>query len=807
MKNIVAYNRTESRSSSNISPKLDGGPYEAIVVSHLDPKYMGGLEVELLKNTSSGNSPQRTGQMVEVRYLSPFYGTTSRDATKPEKGYEYSQKSYGMWFVPPDVGTRVLVIFAEGNPGQGFWIGCVQDDYMNFMLPGYAATSRTIDETPSALKGLKVPVAEYNKKLGTSSNYAEKKPTVFKKSFHKEMVLNFIRQGLLEDEIRGTTTSSARREVPSAVFGISTPGPIDKNGPRHKLGPVDSKANIYVNRLGGSSFVMDDGDDKILRKGSPENSPADYVNVERGEKGGNTKFPHNELIRLRTRTGHQILMHNTEDLIYIANARGTTWIEMTSNGKIDIFAQDSVSVHSQQDLNLTADRDINFTAYENMNIVVGKELKIDVGDSISTTAGTFIASNAGDSITENANTFITNYAKESITHTAESDNITILSGSTINLGALDEIGIEANNNIKITASQAMHLKSINSMFVTTDQTYNLYSKNDSFHTSETNIHQNSLLDTRLTQGGKMDVKTTGLNTTTALKIHRNGPIAVEADSALEAILAPIANPIEPVPPLRAATTARVPEHEPWYEHENINPLNVTPDKTRAGTQQTQSFSTPVFDTFDTRTTGIVTASFTTSTEDNPYDATRAPRPVTQPVPRATRGTTTVPLEAPGEITALGSKTQAYVDALGQRESGNSYDAVNTIGFIGRFQFGTSALKDIGYIKRTSKNRNSALDNPVNWTGKNGITSKQAFLEAKEVQEQAMIEYTNLNYRYLLSKGGLSNDSPLDEKGGMLAGAHLLGAGGMTNWRRGNGGRDAYGTTGDEYYNLGSGAVT
>ena len=35
------------------------------------------------------------------------------------------------------------------------------------------------------------------------------------------------------------------------------------------------------------------------------------------EKDGKRELPHNELFRVRTRTGHQILLHNTEDLIYI----------------------------------------------------------------------------------------------------------------------------------------------------------------------------------------------------------------------------------------------------------------------------------------------------------------------------------------------------------------------------------------------------------------------------------------------------------------------------------------------------------
>ena len=62
-------------------------------------------------------------------------------------------------------------------------------------------------------------------------------------------------QGLTADETRGLTTSSARREVPSSVFGISTPGPLDK-------GAVSGE--FATSRLGGTSIVMDDGDDKFI---------------------------------------------------------------------------------------------------------------------------------------------------------------------------------------------------------------------------------------------------------------------------------------------------------------------------------------------------------------------------------------------------------------------------------------------------------------------------------------------------------------------------------------------------------------
>ena len=125
--------------TSGASPKIskiDGpGPFEAIIKNHLDGEYMGRLEVEILKSNTEGSTPNVGGERVIVDYLSPFYGVTPFAGSSPNDNFASTQKSYGMWAIPPDVGTKVLVIFAEGNKSRGFWIGCIQDRYMNFMVP------------------------------------------------------------------------------------------------------------------------------------------------------------------------------------------------------------------------------------------------------------------------------------------------------------------------------------------------------------------------------------------------------------------------------------------------------------------------------------------------------------------------------------------------------------------------------------------------------------------------------------------------------------------------------------------------
>lgn len=368
--------------TNSISPQASAessGPFLARVISHQDPNYMGVLEVELLR--PGGNSSSE-GQLHQVKYMSPFYGVTGVNHTTENNDYNGTQKSYGMWMIPPDPGTTVVVFFIDGDPKRGYWMGCVPDDNMNFMVPGIAATEYQIGGTAK-----RVPVAEYNK---TATQSVPSDSTKAKKPAHP-LAAVLEKQGLLKDDTRGITTSSARRETPSMVFGISTPGPIDKrtNAQRGAIGKAEHKIkDAFVSRLGGTTFVMDDGDANFLRKKPASEAGPDYAAAEQGERGGNVEIPHNELFRIRTRTGHQILLHNSEDLIYIGNASGTTWIEMTSNGKIDIYAKDSVSVHSQNDINFTADRDINFTALGNINMNAGLAMFATTGTALEINVGT-----------------------------------------------------------------------------------------------------------------------------------------------------------------------------------------------------------------------------------------------------------------------------------------------------------------------------------------------------------------------------------------------------------------------------------
>tara|TARA_Y100001963_G_scaffold155919_1_gene248201 strand:+ start:594 stop:2693 length:2100 start_codon:yes stop_codon:yes gene_type:complete len=336
------------------------GPYVGIVKGNVDPTKMGRLKVSIpaLSKTESPNY----NQLYTVEYLSPFYGAKSDKYNKAHsRTYDGTQHSYGFWAIPPDLESKVLVIFAEGKISQGYWIGCIQDPYTNHMIPGIASSENTIDKTtgldtnnPNEMKNASVdkmttygtknvPAGEINRASpnALAGNNYERIP----KPIHPFADI-LKAQGLISDTIRGTTTSSARRETPSQVFGISTPGKKNTGTTKEKVGTKDTTLTDYVVRETGHTFVMDDGD----------------IN-------GN-----NQLTRLRTASGHQLLMHDTAGIVYIANGSGKSWIEMSTEGKIYIYAQDGFNLRADGNFDLHSGGDINFHAKNSIKFTAEAEL-------------------------------------------------------------------------------------------------------------------------------------------------------------------------------------------------------------------------------------------------------------------------------------------------------------------------------------------------------------------------------------------------------------------------------------------------
>jgi hypothetical protein len=93
-----------------------------------------------------------------------------------------------------------------------------------------------------------------------------------------------------------------------------------------------------------------------------------------------------QLIRLRTALGHQILMSDDGQTLFIIHSNGQSYIELGKEGTIDMYATNSVNIRTQGDLNLHADNNININAKKDLNIYA---------DNININAATNIGWRAG----------------------------------------------------------------------------------------------------------------------------------------------------------------------------------------------------------------------------------------------------------------------------------------------------------------------------------------------------------------------------------------------------------------------------
>jgi hypothetical protein len=111
-----------------------------------------------------------------------------------------------------------------------------------------------------------------------------------------------------------------------------------------------------------------------------------------------------------------------------------------------------------------------------------------------------------------------------------------------------------------------------------------------------------------------------------------------------------------------------------------------------------------------------------------------------------------------------SSHQAFLDAIGFKESGNRYDIVNRFGYMGKYQFGKRTLRGLGFKM-----------------------SREEFLNSPEIQEKAMYSLLKQNKKslrkYIKKYDGKIVHGVLVTESGLLAAAHLGGAGSVKKWFR------------------------
>lgn len=291
-------------------------------------------------------SPDPINGLFTVNWCSPFAGASPiQDNNKTN----ISQTSYGTWFPPPDIDNEVVVMFVNGDPNRGVYVGGIYQQNMNHMVPGIPTSPMTTDVDVMGDTG---PSQEYNKRNKTNAS----KEDGHQRPQYEPMVTALVNQGLHADTIRGTNTSGARRDTISKVTGILTPG--------------------------GNQFVMDDHED-------------------------------NKFIRFRTQNGTQIIINDTIGVIYMITRSGNTWTELSDkgidsyttgnhnircHGDYNVHADGDINLYSGKFTNISANAGMSLSSIQSFNLSSGNKLNMSSGGELNITSAADINLQGGGNI-------------------------------------------------------------------------------------------------------------------------------------------------------------------------------------------------------------------------------------------------------------------------------------------------------------------------------------------------------------------------------------------------------------------------
>ena len=339
-------------------------PVIGTVMSTVDPTHQGCIAVYLSENLDK--NAYDSNNWIWVNKLATFFGNTEAIGPDVDFGsYAGNPSSYGQWNAPPDKLTKVICIFINGDPNYGFYRGSAPDPETLSMIPAVGSSDKVVlneGEAQSYAGSPRLPATNINtnnKSVADSTDYL-----TAAKPVHSYTASIMQQQGILRDKYRGPISTSATRESSSRVgWGVSTPGrPVYQGGYTDETLAsnldTDPDSLRVVTRRGGHSLVMDDGD--IIGR--------------------------DQLIRLRTALGHQILMSDDGQMLSILHSNGQSYIELGKEGTVDVFSTNSINLRTQGDLNFHADNNINLNA-KNVNLNSSENTTLNADKAFSQRVG------------------------------------------------------------------------------------------------------------------------------------------------------------------------------------------------------------------------------------------------------------------------------------------------------------------------------------------------------------------------------------------------------------------------------------
>jgi len=323
-------------------------------------------------------------------YVSPFGGAAQDLKVGREDDLVGGLKAYGMWNIPK-IGAQVLVAFLNGDPNFRIYLGCFFPTFNNFTLPGGKNSG-------NGNGGSGVPKTNDNKPITHMQKQLEK-------------------AGLLGryDRSRGGWQRNVAEDLANAK--------TSKEG--YNANPANTKAldsQVFSwTSPGGHYMVMDDSSSDCRT-------------------------------RIRTIAGHQIILDDSNERIYMSTCGGDNWIEMDEDGHIHIYGKQKISIHSEQNINLISDKSINLQAKDDINLQAGKNVNYEAGVTVNGKA-------AGGSMNMEGSTAVNVKSGGPLNATSSSATNILSSGGSVNVQGIGAINIKSSATVNIMGGGGINMGS------------------------------------------------------------------------------------------------------------------------------------------------------------------------------------------------------------------------------------------------------------------------------------------------------------------------------------------------------------
>ena len=312
------------------------GLMEGVVVDTNDPQQMGRIKIWVPAIDGDAFSMEA---LPWATYSSPLAGQSRDYPAGPNSAITSGLLSYGFWAVPK-AGALVIVGLLYNDPNRRIYLGSYFRDHGNRSLP----------------QGRNRPDVEPNIPLSDTLDPVQPQTNNLKAQFNNDLASS-------EAQTRG----AYERQV----------------------------AQDKTEKDGTEGYQTDLASPKDL-KGNPQYDPQTYVLTTPGRHSLIFQDnPETGRVRIKTAAGHQVILDDANERIYVSTARGASWFEMDQDGRIHVYGSDSISFSTGGDFNVTAVGSFNVSAGGAVNIQSGADVRVAACSGLHMSGGSVNLESAG----------------------------------------------------------------------------------------------------------------------------------------------------------------------------------------------------------------------------------------------------------------------------------------------------------------------------------------------------------------------------------------------------------------------------